>query len=93
MIYTSSRVYFYIKNLISNSFNHFKTALDWGSFKQEHRGLGVRIQRPSAQRRGTAGSNSHKQRDSFVICASRRGTFRPEPHDPTSTARIRSSLL
>jgi len=81
MNYTSSRVYFYIKNLISNSFNHFKTALDWGSFKQEHRGLGVRIQRPSAQRRGTAGSNSHKQRGSLTKLPGRKGMGDSEPLD------------
>jgi hypothetical protein len=41
MNYTSSRVYFYIKNLISNSFNHFKTALDWTSINGKRRGPGA----------------------------------------------------
>jgi hypothetical protein len=37
MIYTSSRVYFHIKNPISNSFNLFKTILDWASISGEVR--------------------------------------------------------
>jgi hypothetical protein len=41
MIYTSSRVYFHIKNLISNSFNQFKSILDWVSIPGKSRGLGV----------------------------------------------------
>ena len=32
-------------------------------------------------------------RGPYVNWSGRRGMFRPEPHDPTSTARIRSSLL
>jgi hypothetical protein len=66
MNYTSFRVYFHIKNLISNSFNHFKTALDWGSFKQEHRGLGVRCPRHSEQLRMDGGLISIFCRGSLI---------------------------
>jgi hypothetical protein len=66
MNYTSFRVYFHIKNLISNSFNHFKTALDWGSFKQEHRGLGVRCPRHSEQLRKDGGLISIFCRGSLI---------------------------
>jgi hypothetical protein len=38
MIYTGSRVYFHIKNPISNSFNQFKTVLDRASFTGKFRG-------------------------------------------------------
>jgi hypothetical protein len=41
MIYTSSRVYFHIKNSISNSFNQFKLVLNWASIPEKPRGLGV----------------------------------------------------
>jgi hypothetical protein len=43
MIYTSSRVYFHIKNPISHSFNQYKTVLDWASISGKRRGLGVTI--------------------------------------------------
>jgi hypothetical protein len=38
MIYTSSRVYFHIKNPISNTFNRFKTVLDRASISRKVRG-------------------------------------------------------
>ena len=43
MIYTSSRVYFHIKNPISNSFNRFNTVLDRASISREVRGPGVNV--------------------------------------------------
>jgi hypothetical protein len=92
MNYTSSRVYFYIKNLISNSFNHFKTALGWGSFKQEHRGLGIRIQRLSAQLSMDGGLISLKPKGSLTNCARPRGIARTEPHDQARTRQIRPLL-
>jgi hypothetical protein len=55
MIYTSSRVYFCIKNPISYSFNQFKTVLDWASIPGKSRGLGVRIQRHREYHWCTAG--------------------------------------
>jgi hypothetical protein len=41
MNYTSSRVYFYIKNPISNLFNQFKSILDWAPILGKFRSLGV----------------------------------------------------
>jgi hypothetical protein len=41
MIYTSSRVYFHIKNQISNSFNQFNSVLDWASIPGRSRGYFV----------------------------------------------------
>jgi hypothetical protein len=35
MNFTSYRVYFHIKNQISNSFNQIKTALDWAHYNRE----------------------------------------------------------
>jgi hypothetical protein len=55
MIYSSSRVYFCIKNPISYSFNQFKTVLDWASILIKDRGLGVRIQRHREQALWMAG--------------------------------------
>jgi hypothetical protein len=55
MIYSSSRVYFCIKNPISYSFNQFKTVLDWASILIKHRGLGARIQRHREQALWMAG--------------------------------------
>jgi hypothetical protein len=49
MIYTSSRVYFHIKNPISNSFNQFNTVLDRASFTGKFRVLGVSFLRHRAQ--------------------------------------------
>jgi hypothetical protein len=49
MIYTSSRVYFFIKNPISHSFNQFKTVLDWASINEKRREYGVKLLRHSAQ--------------------------------------------
>jgi hypothetical protein len=43
MIYTSSRVYFHIKNPISNSFNRFNTVLDRASFTSNSRGSRVKM--------------------------------------------------
>jgi hypothetical protein len=43
MIYTSSRVYFHIKNPISNSFNRFNTVLDRASIFREVRDPGVNV--------------------------------------------------
>jgi hypothetical protein len=57
MIYTSSRVYFHIKNSISNSFNQFKSVLDWASIPGRSRGLGVTFLRHRVQQPWTAGSN------------------------------------
>jgi hypothetical protein len=57
MIYTSSRVYFHIKNSISNSFNQFKSVLDWASILGRSRGLGVTFLRHRVQQPWTAGSN------------------------------------
>jgi hypothetical protein len=55
MIYTSSRVYFHIKNPISNSFNRFNTVLDRASFSGKHRVLGVNFLRHRAQCERMAG--------------------------------------
>jgi hypothetical protein len=55
MIYTSSRVYFHIKNPISNSFNQFKLVLDWASIPGKSRGLGVTFLRHRKQFMWTAG--------------------------------------
>jgi hypothetical protein len=38
MNYTNSRVYFHIKNSISNSFYQFNSVLDWASFSGKRRG-------------------------------------------------------
>jgi hypothetical protein len=43
MIYTSSRVYFHIKNPISNSFNLFNKVLGRASISKEVRGPGVNV--------------------------------------------------
>jgi hypothetical protein len=55
MIYTSSRVYFCIKNPISYSFNQFKTVLDWASIPGKSRGHGVSYQRHREQGPWTEG--------------------------------------
>jgi hypothetical protein len=57
MIYTSSTVYFHIKNPISNSFNQFKSILDWASFSRECRVLGVTFLKHREQQSWTTGSN------------------------------------
>jgi hypothetical protein len=49
MNYTNSRVYFHIKNPISNSFNQFNSALDWASIFRECRGLNRSFLRLSEQ--------------------------------------------
>jgi hypothetical protein len=46
---TSSRVYFHIKNQISNSFNQFNSVLDWASNLEKPRGLGVTFLRHREQ--------------------------------------------
>ena len=91
MNYLSSSNYFCIKNLISNSFNHFITSLDWGSFKQEHRGLGIRIQRPSAQLSMDDGLIVRKSRVSFAIVSNRTGINYSQPPDSKSRAKVRST--
>jgi hypothetical protein len=45
---SSSSNYFHIKNPFINYFLWFYKVLDWASISVKHRGLGVRIQRPSA---------------------------------------------
>ena len=55
MIYTSSMVYFHIKNLISNSFNRFNTVLDRASFTSKFRGFLISFLRLSQQCLWTAG--------------------------------------
>jgi hypothetical protein len=55
MIYTSSRVYFHIKNPISNSFNQYKTLLDWASISGKRGGLGVTILKTQRTVQWTAG--------------------------------------
>jgi hypothetical protein len=57
MIYTSYRVYFHNKNSISNSFNQFKTVLDWASIPGKSRGLVVTFLRHREQQPWTPGSN------------------------------------
>jgi hypothetical protein len=42
MSFTSSRVYFCIKNTFSNSFIHFNTSLDWASINGKRRGHEVK---------------------------------------------------
>jgi hypothetical protein len=56
MIYTSSRVYFHIKNPISNSFNEFKSVLDWASNSENSRGLGGKFPMTQSTVGWTAGS-------------------------------------
>jgi hypothetical protein len=46
---TSSRVYFHIKNQISNSFNQFNSVVDWASNSEKPRGLGVTFLRHREQ--------------------------------------------
>jgi hypothetical protein len=67
MIYTSSRVYFHIKNPISNSFNRFNTVLDRASFSGKHRVLGVNVLRHRAQCSLDGGLISDKRRGSLAI--------------------------
>jgi hypothetical protein len=43
MNFTSFRVYFHIKNQISNSFNQIKIALTGRTITEEGRGLGVNV--------------------------------------------------
>jgi hypothetical protein len=86
----SSSNYFHIKNPFSISFIRIKRVLDWASFSRKPRGLGVRIQRPGAQRRGTAGSNSHKQRGSLTKLPGRKGMGRSKPSDHTPTLQIKT---
>jgi hypothetical protein len=69
MIYTSSRVYFHIKNPISKSFNQYKPVLDWASFKQEHRGLGVKFLRHSEKHSLDGGFNCGKGQGRFCKIA------------------------
>jgi hypothetical protein len=52
MIYTSSRVYFHIKNPFSISFIQIKWVLDWVSFSKEHRGSGAKFPRLGKQSHG-----------------------------------------
>jgi hypothetical protein len=49
MNFTSSSTYLYIKYSLSNSFIQFKWALDWASINVKHRGLGIKLLRPSEQ--------------------------------------------
>jgi hypothetical protein len=55
MIYTSSRVYFHIKNPFSISFIQTKWVLDWASITRKIRALGVSFLRHKEQQPRTAG--------------------------------------
>ena len=55
MNYTNSRVYFYIKNPISNSFNQFNSVLDWASIPGKYRGLGAKGLKTQSPADRTAG--------------------------------------
>jgi hypothetical protein len=57
---------FHIKNLFSNSFNQFQTALDWASFKQEHRGSCVKVSKTQISAARTAGSISQNPEGSYA---------------------------
>jgi hypothetical protein len=52
---SSSSNYFHIKNLFSNLFIQFQTALDWASFSRKIRGYGAIFSRLSAQWPTTGG--------------------------------------
>jgi hypothetical protein len=55
MIYTSSRVYFHIKNQIFNSFNQFNSVLDWASIPGRSRGVGAKDPKTQTSQGRTAG--------------------------------------
>jgi hypothetical protein len=63
---SSSRVYFHIKNPISNSFNPFNSVLDRASNCREGRATTQKPHRHRTNAQWTAGSNSYKQRGSSV---------------------------
>jgi hypothetical protein len=73
MSFTSSRVYFCIKNTFSNSFNHFNTSLDWASINGKRRGLGAVLPKTQIAAARTAGSISKRSRVSYAKWPGRRG--------------------
>jgi hypothetical protein len=79
---SSSRVYFHIKNPISNSFNPFNLVLDRASNCKEGRATAQKPHRHRTNAQWTAGSNSYKQRGFKCKSRSRRGITRPGPLDP-----------
>jgi hypothetical protein len=52
---SSSSNYFHIKNLFSNLFIQFQTALDWASITKDSRGLGVSLPKTQKTALQTAG--------------------------------------
>jgi hypothetical protein len=88
MNYTNSRVYFHIKNPISNSFNQFNSALDWASIFRECRGLNQSFLRLSEQCHQDGGLFSGKPRGSLANVLGRNGIGSREPSDPNGRARL-----
>jgi hypothetical protein len=92
MIYTSSRVYFHIKNPISNSFNRFNTVLDRASISREVRGPGVNVTETLNTAEVYDGFIYKKNRGSLRRLPQRRVTHRSQPLDRKWTAKIRKLL-
>ena len=63
---TNSRVYFHIKNQISNSFNQFNSVLDWASIPGRSRGSGARLPRHREQWPMYCGFVIKLSRDSYA---------------------------
>jgi len=89
MIYTSSRVYFHIKNPISNSFNRFNTVLDRASISREVRGPGVNVTETHNTAEMDGGFKTLNPRVLYAICATARGSDGSRPLDLHATAKIR----
>jgi hypothetical protein len=86
-------ILFILKNQFLYLFTYFIYSLDWASIFREGRGLGRKFTETQSTVPMDRGLVNKSSRVSLTKIPGRRGMFRPEPHDPTSTARIRSSLL
>ena len=73
MIYTSSRVYFHIKNQISNSFNQFNSVLDLASIPRKSRGPGATNPKTQTTHQLDRGLIPFKPEVPFVKPTGRRG--------------------